>query len=783
MNPLLYGHNPEPNLIAVHQNGESQMRVYFRRDRATVTEDVDFYPFFFLSEKRYLEGFAKKHWVKELAGNNHFKFLCAFTRRSDMWEAVSFALQRHNQSSDQKVQSYPEADFLLLRPDPTTQYLMQTGRTLFKGMKFEDLYRLQLDIETYSRLRFSRAERLEDRIIVIALADSGGWEYAIDGRKKSEREMLIELIDIIKEKDPDVLEGHNIFNFDLPYVLQRCALNGVELAIGRDGTLPRGSSPFGGRETEFNTYEVNGRHIIDTWLLLQSYDIGKRDMESYGLKYAAKYFGFASPDRVYITGDKISWYWDNEPELLIRYALDDVRETRMLSQHLSPTAFHLAQMGPLSYGTTARLGTAAKIEAMLLREYLRQKNSVPKAMRGVQTTGGYTDLFYTGVLWPVLHVDVESLYPSIIISEGICPKSDPLQVFVAVLKELTKLRLDAKRRMVKAKDEGERTKLDAMQSSLKILINSFYGYLGFSRGLFNDYEQADRVTEKGREVLRIIINEITTRGGQVVEADTDGVYFVPPSGVRGEKAEVEFVGEVSSTMPKGINLVLGGRYKKILSYKKKNYALSGYDDKVEIKGSSLVSRSLERFARDYIHHCIDCLLNSNLEGLHELYVNLRKDLLEHKLEVRGFAKTETLRDPLEDYVHEVEAGKRNRSASYELALRSRRPFRPGDKISYYFTGTDPNIKAFESCKLIEEWIPNAPDENVAYYLRRLDEYTKKFEVFFTPQDFRKIFSADDLFQFSPENIQIITQEVKKAEEEPEEELITVEPKIWLAEEA
>jgi DNA polymerase I len=782
MNRLLYGHNADLHLIAVHQNGESQMRVYSRRDGETVTEDVDFYPFFFLSNKTYLEGFAKKHWVKELAGNNYYKVLCAFTRWSDMWEAVNFALQAYNQSSDKRVQSYSEADFLLLRPDPATQYLMQTGRTLFKGMKFEDLRRLQLDVETYSRYRFSRAERPEDRIIVIALADSTGWEYDIDGRKKSEREMLSELVDIINEKDPDVIEGHNIFNFDLPYILQRCALNGVEFRIGRDGSALRGLSPFAERASEFNTYDVNGRHIIDTWLLVQSYDTGKRDMESYGLKYAAQYFGFASPERVYISGDKISWHWDNEPDLLIRYALDDVRETRMLSQHLSQTAFYLAQMGPLSYGITARLGTAAKIEALMLREYIRQKHSVPTPTRGTQTTGGYTDLFYTGVLGPVVHVDVESLYPSIIISEEISPRSDPLRVFFSLLKDLTKLRLASKRKMTKATDLVERSKLDAMQSSLKILINSFYGYLGYNRALFNDYEQADRVTKRGQEVLRNMIDAITARGAQVVEVDTDGVYFVPPSDVRGLGKEIKFVKDLSQTMPEGIHLVLGGRFKKILSYKKKNYALLGYDDKVEVKGSSLVSRSIEPFARDCIHQCIECLLTDSIERLHELYLNLRKDLLEHKLHVRSFAKTETIRDPLEEYSREVEAGKRNRGASYEVALRSGRPFKPGDKISYYFTGTEATIKAFESCKLVEEWIPNAPDENTAFYLKRLDEYTKRFEVFFNPQDFRKIFSAEDLFPFSPENIEVLTQEVKKAEEVPEEEEIAVEPKIWLAEE-
>ncbi|MEK6569962.1 MAG: DNA polymerase, partial [Bacteroidota bacterium] len=195
MNPLLYGHNPDTHLVALHQHGESEIRVYFRRDGATVSEDTDFFPFFFISDKSHLTGFPKKHWVKELLGSNHYRFLCVFTRWSDMWEGVNFALQKYNQANEPKVQSYAEAEFLLVRPDPVTQYLMQTGRTLFKEMKFEDLYRLQLDIETYSRQRFSKAERSDDRIIVVGLSDSMGWEHSIDGRRKSEREMLRELVD------------------------------------------------------------------------------------------------------------------------------------------------------------------------------------------------------------------------------------------------------------------------------------------------------------------------------------------------------------------------------------------------------------------------------------------------------------------------------------------------------------------------------------------------------------------------------------------------------------
>src|SRR3990172_5861076 len=111
-------------------------------------------------------------------------------------------------------------------------------------------------------------------------------------------------------------------------------------------------------------------------------------MESHGLKYAAKYFNISPPDRTYIEGDKISWYWDNEPETLKKYALDDVRETRGLSEKLSGSTFYMTQMLPFNYGTVARLGSAAKIEAMFLREYIKQRHSIPKPQKGSQTTGG-----------------------------------------------------------------------------------------------------------------------------------------------------------------------------------------------------------------------------------------------------------------------------------------------------------------------------------------------------------------------------------------------------------
>ncbi len=766
MDPLLFGHNSEEHIVAVQHISDDKMRMHVRTIDGVRPTDADFFPFLFLSDPSYLEGFYSKYWIKELAGNNYFRFLAAFSRWSEMWDAVHQIIDRYNERTKNHVENYNEVPVLHLRADAVSQFLMQSGRTLFKGMEFNDLYRMQLDIETYSKqgFKYSNANRPEDRIIVITLSDNRGWDYILHGKQKTEPQILAELINIITEKDPDVLEGHNIYGFDLPYILKRCELHNIEFNIGRDGSPPRSfdsRSTFAERSIDYVSYEIGGRHIIDTYFLVQAYDVSKRTLESYGLKYVAQHFGFASDKRIYIQGDRISWYWDNEPDLLLRYALDDIHETRQLSEFLSPSTFYLTQMVPYNYGTLARIGSSAKIESLILREYIRHKYSVSKPETGLQTTGGYTDIFTTGILYPIIHIDVESLYPSIMLTKKIAPKNDSLKIFLSLLDHLTKLRLDTKKKIKTAKSTAESTTLDAMQASLKILINSFYGYLGYTRALFNDIAAADAVTTTGQDILRELIGTITKLKGTVVEVDTDGILFVPPAMVQNEQQEEEFARLVSKSLPPGINLRIDGRYSKMLSYKKKNYALLGYDNRLTMKGSSLISRNIEKFGKFYIQQCIDGLLNSNIDGLHRLYANIHRDISEHKLAVTDFAKTETLKENLERYSNEVSMGQRNRAAAYEAALSSGRQWRSGDRITYYITGMETTVKGFEHCKLAEEWDPNFPDENTAHYLRRLDEFSKKFEMFFSAKDFRAIFSVDDLFPFSPAGINIITTPVEK----------------------
>jgi len=426
-------------------------------------------------------------------------------------------------------------------------------------------------------------------------------------------------------------------------------------------------------------------------------------------------------------------------------------------------------MLPFNFGTIAKLGSAAKIEAIFLREYIRQKQSIPKPQKGFQTSGGYTDIFYTGVFGPIVHADVESLYPSIMLSKKLQPITDDLNVFQSALEYLTTMRLDAKRSLKQTVNDQEYSTLDAIQSSFKILINSFYGYLGYSKGLFNDYSQADIVTTTGQELLRKLIREIEAHNGTVIEVDTDGIYFIPPDNVIGEESERKFVEHLSETLPNGINLGFNGRFKRMLSYKKKNYALLDFQNKITIKGSSLISRSMEKFGRSYVQQCIDCLLNDRIQDLHNLYIELEKTIREHGLDIADFAKTETLKDSLAEYKRDIAAEKRNKTAAYELAINSIRSHKQGSRIQYYITGTDANVKGFENAKEAYQWDVNFPDENTEYYLKRLDEFSNKFEVFFDERDFKAIFSAEDLFGFNPKPIVVVNRKEKILEDEEERE--------------
>jgi len=248
-------------------------------------------------------------------------------------------------------------------------------------------------------------------------------------------------------------------------------------------------------------------------------------------------------------------------------------------------------------------------------------------------------------------------------------------------------------------------------------------------GHFNDFDAANQVTAKGRELIRSAVAWLKERGAKIIEVDTDGIYFVPPEGVKSESDEEKLIQALASLLPAGIELELDGRYPAMFSYKMKNYALLDGKGRLLIKGSGLRSRGLELFQRQWLEEMMMLLLNDGKEKIPALYQRYLEDLEHHRMDIALLMKTETLQDSLETYQMKVNAKKRNPAAPYELALKSERPYQPGDQISYYVTGKGAKVKINENCKLAAHWDAKNPDENVEHYKAKLKELYEKFRPF------------------------------------------------------
>ncbi len=332
---------------------------------------------------------------------------------------------------------------------PVEQYLMSSGRVYFRDMNYEDLHRLQFDLET------TALDPHRGRIFLVAIYDNRGCATTLEASTPDEEAQLIkDLCALIRKRDPDVIENHNLFGFDLPFLEQRASTLNIPLHLGRSGGPPqlerREETLAIGPEARRRTrYSVAGRELIDTLDAVRRYDFVVRDLPSYRLKEVARYFGIASPERVYIEGAEIFTTYRDTPELVRHYALDDVKEVDGLSRRLLGAPFVLASMAPRRYERLASAGPAMGIlEPLLVRAYLRAGVALPyqaSQQEGEQGLheGGATLLFAEGIAEQVVKADVASLYPSLMRTFQIGPACDHLGVLLSILGRLTDLRLAA----------------------------------------------------------------------------------------------------------------------------------------------------------------------------------------------------------------------------------------------------------------------------------------------------------------------------------------------------
>jgi DNA polymerase I len=712
-NTLLFGADPTPRIVAIELGETGTVKVYRREpDGSTVADVEPFHPFVWCDSDVVDLGIESE----KLQSNLKYGWLVTV----DSWKEL-IALRNGLKNAGR--------DFFAFT-DPVQHYLTATGRTLFKDLPFEELKRLQIEVLSFQTVAGGADPGLGDHIMGIALSDNTGWEelLVVDPKnvEESEHATLKHLTAIIKERDPDVIEGHDLFRFDLPHLVARAKKAKTKLDWGRsDGFLRSRPSrlQIAEKTIDYPKFTVGGRHFVDTFLLAQFYDVGMRSLAGFERTDVARHFDLCDSGEISaLTGKELQRAYLDNSEQFRRRALCGVRETQALSELLSASYFIQAQIFPYNYQDVIVRGNATRINALFLREYFRQRHSIPELPMVRAFEGGYTDIFFTGVAHNVWHCDVASLYPSIMLKFDCFPVTDQLQIFRHLLTDLRTFRLEAKAEMRAEKDPAKQHHLQALHNTFKILLNSFYGYLGFAQGHFADFDAAARVTQIGRDLLKQMIDWLGERGATVIEVDTDGIYFVPPA-----QTEIdELQKALAKEMPDGIEIEFDEQFDAMFSYKAKNYALLTKDGDVIIKGGALKSRGLEKFQRLFLEEMVKLIMEGKPEAISQLRDEFEKKIRNREWKIDMLMKTDTLQDSLDRYRAKIAGSARNRGAAYELALASGRNYKPGDQISYYIKATPKKVPAYEAAKPASEFDPKNRDENVDYYVAKLDELVKKF---------------------------------------------------------
>ena len=755
----LWGWDPTPGIVSVWADASGRALVW-RRVPATgalACDEVRFRPWLVLTALDDLahlgarlqperDGVAAAGpTYQELDGPGDLRFLI---RAPDGRALADAVLRGASQRLGTPVRHLRELGRSVLALPAEEQYLVASGRTYFRDLDFDQLRRLQLDLET------TGLDPAVDRIFLIALRDPDGRTELLEAAGAdhvAEGELLRRLVARVRAADPDVIENHNLHGFDLPFLVARARVHGVPLALGRAGPPGLRQRPAGRGDLR---YTMPGRELIDTMDATLRHDFSARDLPGHGLKAVARHFGLAADDREHIPGARVHEVYQRDPARVRRYAAADVAEAAGVARMLGGATFALARMAPRRYERLADAGAATGvIDPLLVRAYLRSGAALPSHDAGDGTVhlGAALHLFATGVAHRIVKADVASLYPSLMREHRIGPRRDRLGVLLALVDRLVEQRLAAKARArAAAPGSAARHGDEALSAAIKLVVNSAYGYLaagGLTR--FADVHAANEVTRRGRELLALLCRELRARGVTLLEADTDGVYVAVPA-TWTEADERRLVADVAALLPARVRLEFDGRYAAMLSHEPKNYALQPYGGgPLILRGVAFRSSRAEPFGEAFLRRAITRLLAGDVPGVRDAYVDAVAAL--RRRQVATVDVTTRVRLTRTEAEYLALRGER-RELAYEAMLTSDRPhWTAGEQVRVYrATGGRAALLADRDRDDDDELdaagarFADPRDYDVEYYVKLLRTgFATRLARALTADDFAAVFAAPE----------------------------------------
>ncbi|MCX6770267.1 MAG: DNA-directed DNA polymerase [Candidatus Micrarchaeota archaeon] len=540
-------------------------------------------------------------------------------------------------------------------------------RIIRKSEAPAQLRTMSFDIETYNPKGAPRPEK--DEVIMIS-CEIDGERKVITSKKidrdfvihcKDEREMIKTFLKIIREKDVELLLGYNSTVFDLPYLKTRADVNGLDFSIGRDGKTFRVR-----RRGIRDVAEITGRIHLDLYPLVRFMGfIGAFKVSKYTLENA--YVELTGKKKLMVQKLDIHKMWDDDSLVgeLADYSAFDSQATMEIGKLLVPLMVEMGRLTRLPLFDAANATAGQLVESLLMQKSFEHGQIIPnrpgdalaaeRELGPIQ--GAFVKLPQPGIYENLVVFDFRGLYPSIITSHNIDPytlvkskdvadsecfvspmghkfRKKPRGLIPTVLEELILMRGKLKNEMKKAeKDTPEYEQLFARVQSLKILANSYYGYLAYPRSRWYSRECGESVTAWGRHFIQETMGKAENAGFVVLYADTDSVFMIMEK--KAKEDALAFMKKVNSELPGDMELELEGFYprgvfvtKKHIGSQtgaKKKYALIGEDGRIKIRGFELVRRDWSNVAKTTQRKVLEAILK---HGSKEMAVKIVKDMVD-----------------------------------------------------------------------------------------------------------------------------------------------------------
>jgi len=530
---------------------------------------------------------------------------------------------------------------------------------------------LSIDIETYTP-GYREIEPEKNPIIMIAFYAENFKKVFVWKRFKtsldyvefveSEVELIEKFKEVIETYKPDILTGYFSDGFDLPYIKSRADKYKIKLDIGLD------FSELKVKKGIAITAQITGITHLDIFKFIRKIMAGTLETEQYNLNAVAS--EMLDEKKHDIDLDELSKAWDKEVENMDKfcsYNLNDAKLSYKLAVKLLPTISEMVKITGLTIYDVNRMGFSQLVEWYLLRQAPHFNQIAPNKpsndelikRRATRIKGAYVFEPKPGLYDNIVVFDYRSLYPTIIGSHNISPgtlncsccegeaKLAPVEdekiwfcekrkgFIPTMIEELITRRMRIKE-IIKDQTEEKFAILDARQNSLKLLANSFYGYLAFYAARWYSLDSAQATTAYGRYYIKQVIAKSQEADFKVIYSDTDSVFLTLEE--KTKEDAIKFSEKVNQDLPGLMELEFDGFYPSgiFVSAKmgdfgaKKRYALISENDVVIIKGFESVRRNTSLIAKQTQEKVFEIILKEKDNEKAVQYVKRVVDDLRNK---------------------------------------------------------------------------------------------------------------------------------------------------------